>query len=150
MKTLRQLKEEIGKPKWVRPTDADIEHEYKYEYLNHHADYGFRDKEHFASAIKKAKVLHVTPEIDRNIGYRSHTKDFDSLHDMIKGYASYPQFRNEKTLRSLSNRIKSGKPVTYPLLLKQKNGGLKVMGGNTRADLSMQHHGHYDALVLEK
>lgn len=151
-KTLSQLKKELHSegPNWIHPDDQSIENEYKYEYLNHHAQYGFKNLEHFKDSVQNATVLHVTPEVDRKIGYRSHTKSFEGLHDLIKGYASYPQYRNEKTLRDLSDRIKEGKPVHYPMLLKWPDGRLTIMGGNTRADLSMQHHGHYDALVLEK
>lgn len=135
---------------WIKPDDAAIENEYKYEYSNHHSSYGFKDLEHFKSAVKNAKVLHVTPDIDSKIGYRSHTGSYDDLHDLISQYRSYPQFRNEKTLRALSDRIKNGQQVHYPMLLKWPDGRLTIMGGNTRADLAMQHHGHYDALVLEK
>jgi hypothetical protein len=150
-KTLSQfICEAKGGPNWVRPDDAAVENEYKYEYSNHHSHYGFKDFDHFKSAVSKAKVLHVTPEIDRKIGYRSHTKSFDDLHSLISGYASYPQYRNETTLKALSKRIESGEPVHMPMLLKWPDGRLSVMGGNTRADLAMMHHGSYDALVLEK
>jgi len=150
-KTLKQLKSELKKgPSWQMPDDEAIEHEYKYEYKNHHSQYGFKDLDHFRKSVHNAKILHVTPEVDKKIGYRSHTSSFDDLHNLIKGYASYPKFRNEKTLRELSDRIKEGKPTNYPMLLKWPDGRLTIMGGNTRADLSMQHHGHYDALILEK
>jgi hypothetical protein len=151
-KTLKQLKSDLKNagPTWLKPDDQAIENEYKYEYLNHHTHYGFKNLDHFKDTVNKAEVLHVSPELDKNIGYRSHSQSFDDLHNLIKGYASYPQYRNEKTLKDLSDRIKDGKPVHYPMLLKWPDGKLTIMGGNTRADLSMQHHGHYDALVLDK
>jgi hypothetical protein len=154
MKTLNKLIVEVSKksstPTWVRPDDEAIEHEYKYEYSNHHSHYGFKDLEHFRKAVKNGKIVHVTPELDSKIGYRSHTSSFDDLHNLISGYASYPQFRNEKTLRALSDRIEQGKTVHMPMLLKWPNGKLSIMGGNTRADLAMMHHGSYDAIILEK
>jgi hypothetical protein len=151
MKTLKTfLIENTTSANWVKPDDASVKHEYNVEYKNHHSHSGFyKSHEEFADAVKKAKVLKVTPDIDRSIGGRSHTRNFDELHDLIKGYASYPQYRNEKTLKDLSDRIKTGKSVHYPILLHHGKGRYTVMGGNTRADLAMQHHGHYHALVLE-
>lgn len=151
MKTLQQFITESTGAAWQHPSADSVKHEYNIEYLNHHTDTGFyKNEKEFTDAVKKAKVLKVTPDVDSHVSGRSNTRTFGQLLSLIKGYASYPKYRNEKTLKALSDRIASGKAVDYPLLLKTGENRYRVMGGNTRADLAMQHHGHYHALVLEK
>ena len=131
---------------WVHPDDANIEHEYNVEVKLHqpHLLKKYPTVEHFKKAVKEATPTVITYQND-DFGGRSHTRNFDELHDLISGYGSYPKFRNKKTLTALSKSIKGGKdPVPMPILTKNA-----ILGGNTRADLSMQHHGHYKGIVLK-
>jgi RNAse (barnase) inhibitor barstar len=135
---------------WIRPDQAAIEHEYKIEYLNHHASFGFESQEEFEQAVREAEVLSVNDDMDANIGGRSHCPTLDSLHSLISGYRSYPQYRNRDTLNALWDRIVEGHKTNMPMLLDWGNGRYTIMGGNTRADIAMMVYGRYDALVLKR
>lgn len=91
--------DKTGTTNWQHPDDKSIEHEYNIEVRLHqkHLLKHFPTLDHFKHAVKNAKVVHVTPEND-SFGGRSHTRDFDELHSLISGYASYPQYRNKQTL----------------------------------------------------
>jgi hypothetical protein len=125
---------------WVKPSDKDIALEYKVEYeikpLKQMTGDAFPTLRSFSQAVSKAKVMDVTPAIDRKIAYRSHTGSKESLLSLIRGYASYPEFRNEKTIESIYDGFKENKPMKMPFVLRFPNGQLRVMGGNTRMDVA--------------
>ena len=90
--------------------------------------------------IKKAKTINLTPAVDRKIEYRSRTKSKEAIISLIKGYASYPEFRNEKTVEAIYQGYRDNKPMKMPFILKFSNGNLRIMSGNTRTDIA-QHLG---------
>jgi hypothetical protein len=125
---------------WVRPSPEDIALEYKIEYqikpLKQMTGDAFPTLQSFASAVSKAKILKVTDAIDRKISYRSHTRSKEALLSLIKGYASYPEFRNEKTIEAIYDGFKQNKPMKMPLVLQFPDGTMRIMGGNTRMDVA--------------
>lgn len=149
MKTYKQLVEYLEEEKvrftnWVKPSDKDIELEYKVEYeikpLKQVTNDAFPTVNDFKKAVKKAKVISITPAIDRKIEYRSRTKSKSQIINLIKGYASYPEFRNEKTIEAIYDGFRENKPMKMPFILKFPDGRLRIMSGNTRTDIA-QHMG---------
>jgi hypothetical protein len=147
---LSEEKDEHGH--WVKPDDDSLRTEYKVEYGHHfkhsHGDH-FPSYDDFHKAVHESPVEHITPDKDRHVGGRSHTKSFDDLHDLIKGYRSYPKYRNEKTLRALSDRVRDKQPTHLPIIMQHHDGRRQIFSGNTRADLANQHHGSYHAIVVD-
>lgn len=94
--------------------------------------------EDFKEAADVGKVVEVTPQMDSRISYRSGTTSKEELLNLIRGYASYPQFRNEKTIDGLYAAFQNNTEMTMPLVLEFPNGKLRVMGGNTRMDVAFQ------------
>ena len=104
---------------------------------------------HFKKALAKAKVVAVTRSMDAKIENRSQTESFKELLSLIKGYASYPKYRNEKTLKALEDRIKSGEPVSMPIILRFPSGAMRIMGGNTRMDIGFWHANSVKVLMVD-
>lgn len=146
-------KEKVNFTNWVRPSDKDIELEYKIEYetksLKSLTNNAFPTVEDFKKAVKAAKVITVTPELDKKIAYRSGTRTKQELLSLIRSYASYPQYRNEKTLDAIYDGFRDGKPMKMPLIVKFPNGSLRIMSGNTRMDIAMQLGVTPKALLIE-
>lgn len=146
MKTYRQFVEEekVRFTNWVKPSDKDIELEYKIEYdikpLKQVTNDAFPTVNDFKKAVKKAKVISITPALDRKIEYRSRTKSKSQIISLIKGYASYPEFRNEKTIEAIYDGFRENNPMKMPFILKFPDGRLRIMSGNTRTDIA-QHMG---------
>lgn len=132
---------------WIKPSKENLEQEYHVEMVLKGHKF-FNSKEEFMKAAADAEVVTVTKNLDNIIAYRSHTKTQQGLLSLIKSYRSYPEFRNEKTLQNLYDRIGHGESMTMPLVIKKKDGSLRILAGNTRADVAMQLKGSYQALVL--
>jgi len=142
-----------SKGNWVRPDDASIRKEYQIEYKKHliHEldDDLFPTEDSFLKAVKAAKTIEVTPSMDSKISYRSRTRSMSSLLSLIKGYRSYPQFRNEKTLADLEKKIVEGKPVDMPIVVRFPSGRMRVMAGNTRMDIAFMHNINPTVVLLD-
>jgi len=137
---------------WTQPRPSDIEQEYNVEYKHHlEPEYGdfWPTFDDFKKALSKAKVVTVTRSMDSKIQNRSGTKSFKELLSLIKGYASYPKYRNEKTLKALEDRIKSGEPVSMPIVLRFASGAMRIMGGNTRMDIGFWHANSVKVLMVD-
>jgi len=138
---------------WVRPKDSDLELEYKIEYdikpLKAMTNNAFPTVDDFKKAAKSAKVIKLTASVDNKIGYRSRTKTKAQIISLIKGYASYPQFRNEKTIDLIYKGFEDNKPMTMPIILKMPDGSMRIMGGNTRADIAIQMGVIPEAILIE-
>ena len=138
---------------WVKPSTKDIELEYKIEYqmkpLKQLTNDAFPELEDFKKAVKAARVVEVTPSMDRKIQYRSGTKTKEQLLGLIRGYASYPEFRNEKTIDAIYQGFAYNKPMKMPFVVKFKNGDMRIMGGNTRMDVAFQMGINPKVLVIE-
>lgn len=147
MRTFRKFVEDMNEEKvnftnWVVPSDKDIALEYKIEYeikpLKQMTGNAFPTVEDFVKAVKRAKTINITPAVDRKISYRSRTKSKDQIINLIKGYASYPEFRNEKTVEAIYKAFRDNKPMKMPFILKFPNGEMRIMSGNTRTDIAQQ------------
>lgn len=137
---------------WIQPRSSDIEQEYNVEYKHHlEPEYGdfWPTLADFKKAIAKAKVVTVTRSMDDKIQNRSGTQSFKELLSLIKGYASYPKYRNEKTLKALEQRIADGEPVSMPIVLRFASGAMRIMGGNTRMDIGFWHANSVKVLMVD-
>lgn len=138
---------------WVKPSDKDIALEYKIEYeikpLKRLTNNAFPTVNDFIKAVKAAKVVDITPAFDRKIQYRSHTKSKEQIIDLIKGYSSYPEFRNEKTVEAIYQAFRDNKPMKMPFIIKFPNGDLRIMSGNTRTDIAQQMGVTPKAILIE-
>jgi hypothetical protein len=126
-------------PKWIPPRPEDLKKEYDIEYKLHiRPEYGdiFPTFKSFVVAASKGKIIPVSPSMDGRIGNRSGTRNMDELLSLIKGYRSYPKYRNEKTLAALDKKIQSKtSEMSVPIVLEFPDGELRIMGGNTRMDI---------------
>jgi len=147
MKTYKEFYEYVTEEKvrfnnWIKPSDKDIALEYKIEYeikpLKSLTNNAFPTSKDFINAVKKAKVVDITPALDKKIQYRSHTKSKQQIINLIKGYASYPEFRNEDTVEAIYQAFRDNKPMKMPFIIKFPNGDLRIMSGNTRTDIAQQ------------
>lgn len=154
MKTFMDFIEE-GKSftNWVKPSLDDLKLEYKVEYtikplrsLTNDAFPTFND---FKKAVDAAKVVTVDRSFNSKIAYRSNTRNQESLLSLIRGYASYPEFRNEKTIQAIYDGFDENKPMKMPLVLEMPDGSYRVMGGNTRMDIAF-HKGVNPKVLLVK
>lgn len=122
---------------WIKPTEDNLKHEFKVE-IQLKGNKFFDSYEQFKQQADKATVVELTDEIDRKISYRSRTSSKQQLINLIRGYRSYPEFRNEQTIENLYQRIGAGETMTMPIVIKFKNGSMRVLGGNTRLDVAFQ------------
>jgi len=139
-------------PKWIPPQAIDLKKEYEIEYRNHiKPDYGdvFPTFKSFVAAAQKGKVVNVTPAMDRRIENRSGTRNMRELISLVKTYRSYPKFSNEKTLADLESKIKGNGEMSIPIVLQFSDGGLRIMGGNTRMDIGFWHEKSVPVLVVK-
>jgi len=122
---------------WVMPSEDKLRLEFRVEQELKRRNF-FKDYEDFRQKIEQAEVVEVTPEMDSRIGYRSNTQSKEELIDLISTYASYPEFRNEKTVENIYTGFKNNKPMDYPVVLKFSDGRMRVFSGNTRMDVAFQ------------
>ncbi len=134
---------------WQRPSRQALETEYHVEEELKHLG-AFSSKQEFLDAVDNAPVVEVTPEMDRDIAYRSRTTSRAQLTSLIQSYASYPQYRNEQTLDTLYERIGDGEPMDMPIVLDYgESGGLRVFSGNTRMDVAFQLGTNPNVLLVQ-
>ena len=138
---MESLNEQVRFNNWVFPKKKDLELEYKVEYeikpLKQMTNNAFPDFQHFEKAVSEGKVVEVDKSLDRKIEYRSHTSNKEELLNLIRGYASYPKFRNEDTIQAIYDGFEDNSPMKMPLVLRfPRSGKLRIMGGNTRMDIA--------------
>lgn len=133
---------------WTKPTTKDLKQEYHVEVVL--KGHRFVDSEaEFLKLAKEGEVVKLSTSVDRKIAYRSRTGSKESLLSLIKSYRSYPEFRNEKTLDNLYDRIGNNKSMTMPLVLRYPNGQMRVLAGNTRLDVAFQLKKTPQVLMLD-
>ena len=137
IKLLDILKEMIGFSNWKMPSQSNLKQEFKIEQEMKGNEF-WEDEEEFMDAIKHGKIITITPSEDQNIHYRSGTESYDELLDLIQSYQSYPEFRNEKTLKAIYDGFKTNQPMDYPIVIEDENGPRRVFSGNTRMDIAFQ------------
>jgi hypothetical protein len=129
---------------WTMPSSSQLKQEFKIEQEMKGNNF-WEDEESFFNAIENGKIVTINPNEDRSISYRSGTESYEELLRLIKGYRSYPQFRNEKTLKDIYDGFKNNQPMDYPIVIEddsqQSSSGntrKRVFSGNTRMDISFQ------------
>lgn len=134
--------------KWILPSEKDLKQEYFVEVELKGNKHLFPTFEDFLFAIENGKVELLTTASDRKIGYRSRTSTREELLNLIRGYKSYPKFRNEETIDNLYYRIKNDKSMTMPIVLQFENGSRRILSGNTRLDVAFQLKKQPKVLVI--
>lgn len=129
--------EKISFTNWVMPTTQQLKQEFKIEHELKGNNF-FESEKDFLDRCKSADTVVVTPSMNSKISYRSNTSSFDELHDLISGYRSYPKYRNEDTLKAIYTGFEKNLPMDMPIVIKFKNGALRVFAGNTRMDIAFQ------------
>lgn len=137
IKLLDLLKESVQYTNWVKPSIDSLKKEFKIEHEMKGHDF-FDSEEEFLEAARKAQVVTITPSEDARIAYRSGTESKEELLSLIKGYRSYPKYRNEKTLENMYNRFEQNETMDMPIVIEFSNGRRRVFGGNTRMDIAFQ------------
>ena len=132
---------------WKNPSIRQPLREYKIEHEMKGNKF-WKDKRDFVNSVKQAKVESITPEGDSAIGYRSRTKDKKQLLGLIKGYRSYPKFRNEDTLNSIYQGYAKNNPMDRPIVV-ESGGRRRVFSGNTRMDAAYHSGVNPEVLVVK-
>jgi hypothetical protein len=137
IKLIDILKEITQFSNWKIPSLSQLKQEFKVEQILKNRHY-WNSEEDFLEAVKNGKVVTITPEEDQNIGNRSYTESYDELLDLIKSYRSYPEYRNEKTLKAIYDGFKNNQPMDLPIVIELSNGRKRIFSGNTRMDIAFQ------------
>jgi hypothetical protein len=137
IKLINLLKEILQFSNWKTPSLSQLKQEFKIEQEMKGNEF-WEDEEEFMNAIKKGKIITITPSEDQDIDYRSRTESYNELLDLIKSYRSYPEFRNEETLKAIYNGFKNNQPMDYPIVIEDEDGYRRVFSGNTRMDIAFQ------------
>jgi hypothetical protein len=137
IKLINILKEITQFSNWKIPSLLQLKQEFKIEQEIKDNKF-WKDEEEFLNAIKNGKIVTITPSEDQNIDYRSGTESYEELLNLIKNYRSYPEFRNEKTLKAIYDGFKENKSMDLPIVIEDKKGHMRVFSGNTRIDIAFQ------------
>jgi len=116
---------------WRMLTDTEISNEYEWEYskVDDWTNNAFPTLNNFEKAVRKGKVIALSPEMDRNVSYRSRCSSIEELKNLTSSY------RFPRDVDRIINGIKQGDEIPYPIIL-EKNGNFRVMSGNTRLDVA--------------
>ena len=137
IKLIDILKEITGFSNWKMPSSSQLKQEFKIEQEMKGNEF-WDSEEEFLDAVKNGKIVTITPSEDQNIDYRSGTESYDELLDLIKSYRSYPEFRNEETLKAIYDGFKENKAMDYPIVIQDEDGSKRIFSGNTRMDIAFQ------------
>ena len=118
------------------PSLSQLKQEFKIEQEMKNNKF-WKNEEDFLTAVKNGKIVTITPNEDQNIYYRSGTTSYKELLNLIQGYRSYPEFRNEKTLKDIYYGFKNNQTMDYPIVIEDENNR-RVFSGNTRMDIAFQ------------
>ena len=137
IKLVDLLKEITEFSNWKIPSLSQLKQEFKIEQeMKGNKFWG--NEEEFLNAVKNGKIVTITPSEDQNIDYRSGTASYEELLDLIQGYRSYPEFRNEETLKSIYDGFKENQVMDYPIIIEDIEGNKRIFSGNTRMDIAFQ------------
>jgi hypothetical protein len=132
------LKEIIQFSNWKMPSLSQLKQEFKVEQEMKGNEF-WEDEEAFLNAVENGEIVTITPSEDQDIDYRSRTTSYEELLNLIQGYRSYPEFRNEKTLKAIyEGFFKNNSPMDYPIIIEFSDGSRRVFSGNTRMDIAFQ------------
>lgn len=122
---------------WKIPSQSQLKQEFKVE-QELKGNKFWNNEDSFLNSIKNIKIETISSSQDLDIDYRSGTESYEELLDLIKSYKSYPQFRNEDSLKSIYDGFKNNSSMDYPIVIEFKNGDKRVFSGNTRMDIAFQ------------
>jgi len=148
------LQENTSFSNWVMPKNDVLAREYKVEYelkgLGRMYGNPFPTAQDFIVAANMAKRETITRAMDRQVSYRSGVSSSrEEMINMLKGYRSWPEFRNEKTVDALYDGFANNKPMEMPIILK-RGSSMRIFSGNTRIDVAFQMGlPSYKAIVIE-
>jgi len=137
IKLIDILKEITEFSNWKIPSLSQLKQEFKIEQEMKGNEF-WENEEEFLNAVKNGKIVTITPSEDQDIDYRSGTESYEELLDLIKGYRSYPEFRNEETLKSIYDGFKNNQAMDYPIVIEDKDRSRRIFSGNTRMDIAFQ------------
>jgi hypothetical protein len=137
IKLIDILKEITGFSNWVMPSLSQLKQEFKIEQEMKGNEF-WDSEEEFLNAVKNSKIITITPSEDQDIDYRSRTESYEELLDLLKSYRSYPEFRNEKTLKAIYDGFKNNQAMDYPIIIEDKDGSRRIFSGNPRMDIAFQ------------
>jgi hypothetical protein len=137
IKLIDILKEITGFSNWKVPSLSQLKQEFKIEQEMKGNEF-WEDEEDFLNAVENGEIVTITPSEDQDIDYRSRTTSYEELLDLIQNYRSYPEFKNEKTLKAIYDGFENNQAMDYPIIIKDKNGYRRVFSGNTRMDIAFQ------------
>lgn len=81
----------------------------------------------------------ATPIADAyNLDYRTINPTRESIINQSKGYASWPQFRNEQTIDNIYQGFKNGSAMDPIIVMNMPDGGKRIVAGNTRLNVAEQ------------
>jgi hypothetical protein len=137
IKLIDILKEISQFSNWKMPSLSQLKQEFKIEPEMKGNEF-WDNEEEFLNAVKNGKIVTITPSEDQDIDYRSGTTSYEELLDLIKSYRSYPEFRNEETLKAIYDGFKNNQSMDYPIIIEDEEGYRRVFSGNTRMDIAFQ------------
>lgn len=125
---------------WKVPSETVLKREYRVEYeikplSNTNIFPTYQD---FKNAVENADIITLTPEEDKRISNRSRTQSRQSLINLLKTYASWPKYRNEKTIDAIYQGFRNGNQMELPMVIEFKDGSRRIFAGNTRLDIAFQ------------
>lgn len=132
-----------GFNRWVMPSDAKLALEYKVEYqlknLGSMYENPFPKLSDFLNAVRTAKIEVISKVEDRRIENRSRCKTMEDLRSLVSRYRSWPEFRNDGTLRAIEAGFLQNRPMEMPIVFKY--GAVKrIFSGNTRMDIAFMNN----------
>jgi hypothetical protein len=137
IKLIDILNEITGFFNWKIPDTSQLKQEFRIEHEMKGHDF-WEDEDDFLNSVKNGKIITITPSEDQDISYRSGTRSYEQLLNLIKSYRSYPKYRNEDTLKSIYDGFKTNQPMTLPIVIEFKDGNKRIFSGNTRMDIAFQ------------
>lgn len=137
IKLITILKEALEFTNWRIPTLPQLKQEFKIEQEMKGNEF-WNSEEEYLNAVKNGEIVTITPAEDNDIDYRSGTQTYEDLLDLIKTYRSYPEFRNEGTLKAIYDGFRANKPMDLPIVIEDEEGNRRVFSGNTRMDIAFQ------------
>jgi hypothetical protein len=137
IKLIDLLKEITQFSNWKMPSQSNLKQEFKIE-QEMKGNKFWDTEEEFLNVIKNGKIITIDSNEDQDIDYRSGTTSYEELLNLIQSYKSYPEFRNEKTLKAIYDGFKNNQPMDLPIVIEFEDGAKRVFSGNTRMDVAFQ------------
>jgi FlaA1/EpsC-like NDP-sugar epimerase len=103
-----------------------------------------RTGQEVAAALDNSNELKVVGFLDDNNLLRGGILQGQNIYsplellDLIKSYRSYPEYRNEETLKAIYDGFKNNQPMDLPIVIEFKDGYKRIFSGNTRMDIAFQ------------